>query len=371
MGPNDGSEKPAGSPAVGEMEGAPASDSGIAAPMSHPEVRNRGQIAEMTLPEGWVEAPPVVFSGGQGMKSRRVIHPPDLPAVRLTFFYRGLPMNRRAGQAFLKVLQQPPHDISDEEWNSLTVLLRDRDPEEFTRFTARTEDWNGRRVLVVEGRYLELQEDNLEIFVDAVGDGRTVQEILYQAPKDLYNRYLRGAETALKSIKWKSSSSERQTAETVAPEADLPSVAMSGTEFDGGVDRATIQKIYEKLSDDEKIETRRISSTDDLGAAWKDNGERTLHVAARVNVSHAGILGAANDDVRWCMHAVSITHIEFGPDGDPLEVYYENTAGGAEHGYPWGTPVPASEFVSSMQGKSGYAGWSAVMEAIIRTERSA
>src|SRR5262249_34497183 len=140
MVPNDGSEnlQPSASAGASQVESVTAAEDLIASP----EVRNRGQIAEMTLPERWGGAPPGQFSGGIGMKSRRVIHPPEAPRVRLCFFYRGLPMSEDAGKHFFNVLQGPPHSVEGEEWDSLSVLLRDRgDPEEFALSSAYTVDW--------------------------------------------------------------------------------------------------------------------------------------------------------------------------------------------------------------------------------------
>lgn len=44
-------------------------------------------------------------------------------------------------------------------------------------------------------------------------------------------------------------------------------------------------------------------------------------------------------------HEVIVTRIDKGP---PAMVYYDNTAGGADHNYPTGKPVPLSDFLKSM-----------------------
>jgi hypothetical protein len=576
MGPNDGSERPAGSADAKHADGVARTDTGTAVYDANPEVRNRGQIAEMTLPRGWVEALPVQFAGGVGMKSRRVIHPPEAPRVRLVFFYRGLPMSQKAGKSFFDVLQGPPHDLTEQEWDSLAVLLRDReDPSEFMRFAARTADWNGRRVLVVEGRYLEIQEDNFEIFIDAVGDGRTVQEVIYQAPTDVYNKYLRIAESSLKSIRWKQPGEDEQSSDVgevssgataatppttqaepitrrisvgswpLSPEkeaqlsrdlADIEKLPLEGRSkileslgklaedtglapeeraelavsllhqiacpgsikqgykdtclvaniekslamqhpeqyaemvvqlattgeystpdgkttlkaqrsADGrlmgysdaaktrsraselmqtavmqlgmpegeryesylpghrplpegvspaedlgerwirkdgavckwqGLLRGAQETILNKLVPDDCYQSRPIRTPDDLGTAWKDNGGRPpLQVTMAIDASGST---AAQPPEAWArMHAVNITHVEPHPDGQPAKIYYENTAGGPDHSYPNGTPVPVDEFVKSVQtsaqsitrytlGKAtGYSESAELMTALVRT----
>ncbi len=173
-------------------------------PDPNPEVKNHGQIAEMTLPKGWVGGAPYKFSGGIGTRSFREVHPADAPNAMLCFYYRGLPISADGGKAFHDLLQKPPHALTEDELKSLSEVLRDKArPEDFKVSSVRTQDWNGRRVLVVEGRYPGIQEDTTEIFVDASGDGRAVQEIYYQAPTDVYAKYATAAKDSMKSIDWK------------------------------------------------------------------------------------------------------------------------------------------------------------------------
>lgn len=179
-------------------------EGGRGEPNPNPEMRNHGQIAEMTLPTGWEEAPPYRFTGGIGTRSFRNIHPPEAPNAILGFYYRGLPINEEAGKSFHDILQRPPHVLTQEEFKSLSEVLRDKaQAEDFISYVARTEDWNGKRVLVVEGRYAEIQEDTIELFVDARRDGRVIQEIYFQAPKDVYLKYAKAARGAMKSIQWR------------------------------------------------------------------------------------------------------------------------------------------------------------------------
>jgi len=88
--------------------------------------------------------------------------------------------------------------------SALSKVLRGKeDPQQFKMIAARTEDFNGKRVLVVEGRDTKSEDDIYAILVDADGSGRVIQEIYYQAPNEIYPKYLREAKSALKSIQWK------------------------------------------------------------------------------------------------------------------------------------------------------------------------
>jgi hypothetical protein len=166
------------------------------------KVEDRGQIKEMTLPAGWEEGPST--SGGIGTRSFREVHPAEFPDAKLCFYYRGLPTSDAAGAAFKAVLDQPPHILSSKEISSLGEILRGKDdPNTFSPLMIKTEDVNGKRVLTVNGRINEKQDDLKEILVDADGTGKVVQEIYFQAPKELYTRYMKAAQDSMKTIEWK------------------------------------------------------------------------------------------------------------------------------------------------------------------------
>jgi len=176
----------------------------IEKPNPHPEVHDHGQIGTMTLPEGWVEAPPREFMGGIGTRALREFYPPEQPEARLYLYYRGLPVSTTAGARFHKLLQAPPHNLTENELQLLSEALEDKaNPDDFIVSDARIDDWNGKRVLVIEGKYTEVELDCLELFIDASSDGRAIQEVYYQAPHEVYSKYLPAARASLQSITWK------------------------------------------------------------------------------------------------------------------------------------------------------------------------
>src|SRR4030095_3116550 len=144
---------------------------------------SRGQVEMMKLPAGWVSG--AEKGRTEAAYSYKEFHPEEGPDSMICFFYRG----RRAGQdsskSFRDVLAKPPHALTASEIESIGQILRDkRDPKDFKMTSCRTEDVNGRRVLVVQGRYNEIQEDALAMLIDADKDpaGSAVQEIFFQAP---------------------------------------------------------------------------------------------------------------------------------------------------------------------------------------------
>jgi hypothetical protein len=165
-------------------------------------ITNHGQIAKMTLPAGWEEGPST--SGGIGTRSFREVHPIADPDAKLCFYYRGLPTSAEAGKSFRTVLDKPPHILTRAEIGSLNEVLRGKnDPTVFSPVMIKTEDINGKRVLTVNGRLNEKQADVKSILIDADGSGTVVQEVYFQAPKELYLRYMKAARDAMESIEWK------------------------------------------------------------------------------------------------------------------------------------------------------------------------
>lgn len=167
-------------------------------------VTNQGQISDMVLPKGWKVG--VQSQNVQGNSDYRDFRPEgDSDSnARLCFFYRGRVTSRASGERFHTLLKAPDHVLSGKELESLKEVLRDKVTPGFSLLSARTEELNGKRVLMIEGRFVEIQQDVRAILVDANGTtGRVVQEIYYQAPKDSYLRYLKHAKESMNSIEWK------------------------------------------------------------------------------------------------------------------------------------------------------------------------
>jgi len=165
-------------------------------------IANHGQIDLMVLPPSWVEGKRrdnVVVNS-----SLRQFHPPNSPGTAISLFYRGRPVTAKTAQKFLETLKKPAHELTGDEIKDLSVILRNKSaPGDFEVRRASTNDLNGRRVLWVEGRYREIQEDTCAIYLDTDGSGRCVQEIFFQAPPDQYARHVREVMAAFRSIRWK------------------------------------------------------------------------------------------------------------------------------------------------------------------------
>jgi hypothetical protein len=163
----------------------------------------RGQIARMVLPSGF-ERGESKARDQNSQVSYEEFHPADAPDAMLCFFYRGHKMSAGGAEAFKDALAKPAHILSQAELQSLSEVLRDKAKSaDFNILSARTEDLKGKRVMLIEGRYRSNQEDVTSMLIDASGDGRSVQEVFFQAPKQEYTKHIGGVRQALKSIEWK------------------------------------------------------------------------------------------------------------------------------------------------------------------------
>lgn len=166
------------------------------------EVANLGQIRSMSLPTGWEAGASQTGIAGQGTFSE--YHPPESPDTNICFFYRGRPVKASAAESFTSLLCQKPHFLTASELKSVADIIRDKaDAEVFSVLFAKTAYWNGKCVMIVEGRYKNWDEDTFAIFVDASGTGWFVQEVYFQSPRTEYVRYRKEAKEALATIEWK------------------------------------------------------------------------------------------------------------------------------------------------------------------------
>jgi len=165
---------------------------------------NHGQIENIAIPAGWVEGPVTEFQG-IGTRSLREFHPPEAPNAQLCLFYRGLPVSADSGELFREILSEPDHQLSSDEVYSLGEILRERaDPNVFDLVSPpRTSTVGGKRVLLIEGVYKATDQYLQEMFINADGSGRVVQEIYFIAPQDDYCVHAAAAQEACNSIRWK------------------------------------------------------------------------------------------------------------------------------------------------------------------------
>ncbi|MGD9681896.1 MAG: hypothetical protein AB7W16_11995 [Candidatus Obscuribacterales bacterium] len=161
-----------------------------------------GQIQSIKLPDGWKEKS--ACPAPDKLSCLTEFNPPDNPEARLEFFYRGVRVPEAPASAFNSILAKPDHTLDRDEFQSLGEILRGKEKDElFQLDSASTETINGKRVLMLEGRYRSNDLRTMSMLIDSDGTGEAVQEVAVVSPPDRYAALKGTAREMFGSIKWK------------------------------------------------------------------------------------------------------------------------------------------------------------------------
>jgi|AGTN01.3.fsa_nt_gi hypothetical protein len=168
-----------------------------------PLVSNIGQVDSMSMPDRYEVGKKV--AGTYANNFFQDYHLKDDPDVKIYFEYRGRTMSEAPSRNFRDVLSQPAHLLDSAEQAKLANVFGGyrSNPDDFKVLLAKTEDLNGKRVLILEGRDTKRNTSSRTMYIDSDGSGSAIQEITYQAPTKNYLKNLTPALHALKTIKWK------------------------------------------------------------------------------------------------------------------------------------------------------------------------
>lgn len=158
-----------------------------------------GHLKSIALPRSFV-------AGEQNAATKflQQFHCEAEPSVRLAFSFRAQRLSPGAAINTAAVLSKPAHSLDQSELYFLRELLLEKAFTGFKVYFAKTEEHNGKKVIVVEGQHLKWQLHSRTMYIDAdsARPGSLWQEITYQAPTDQFNRYFFNVMKSLKSIEW-------------------------------------------------------------------------------------------------------------------------------------------------------------------------
>jgi hypothetical protein len=162
-----------------------------------------GPVARMRLPPNWEEKPHAP-SSPYGPKTR-AFHPPGVQQANIVLHSSGRPNNKAAQHAWTRVVQRGrPRSLSAAEREELNAVpIYAVSEAGFKRKAVRTENINGRRVLVVEGHWSEQGLDMYILVADDSRDGAHTHEIYFAAPHRLYPLHLDAWLATVRTIRWK------------------------------------------------------------------------------------------------------------------------------------------------------------------------
>ncbi|MCA9802457.1 MAG: hypothetical protein KC777_10855 [Cyanobacteria bacterium HKST-UBA02] len=108
---------------------------------------------------------------------------------------------------FLRTTRGADHRINSsgrDEFQSLGEILRGKEKDElFQLDSASTETINGKRVLMLEGRYKSNDLRTMSMLIDSDGTGEAVQEVALVSPPDRFAALKGTTREMFDSIKWK------------------------------------------------------------------------------------------------------------------------------------------------------------------------
>lgn len=163
-----------------------------------------GSISNLELPTGWTRGK---HSENAVMNTRYdEFLPPGAGdnSSRIQIYERGLKIGAKDAENFNKLLSAADHKLDKSELNSLGSVLDNKVRDsEFRIDQGWTETVNGKKVLFVEGEFLEDEKKNLSMIIDLDGTGARTQELSYLAPKDQYDGRRAEAIDCFKSVAWK------------------------------------------------------------------------------------------------------------------------------------------------------------------------
>jgi hypothetical protein len=159
----------------------------------------RDFIASMRVPEGWKELPQT-HSDQRAMWKFAVSG--DMQAV-FCLFSLGIPVGPQDAYNLCFLLTVPSHTLQPGELQSVGRIFR-HDPEgtAFRIESAHTKDMGQRRILFLEGTWIQDGLRMLRIFVPRGPGGTIIEEIYFLAPPDKYALYREAVDAVLQSIEW-------------------------------------------------------------------------------------------------------------------------------------------------------------------------
>lgn len=164
-------------------------------------VQNDGAIEELNLPPGWHKANEQEQIAGLGSAS--TFHKDKAGDSEFVIFNRNQRYDNDAN-AFKKVLEKEPHTLSAAEKESMPAILNMYgDPRAFNMHECKTENVNGKSVLIIEGEWTANKNKSLTMLANPDGSGKTVQEIVFKAPSGVYDAEYAKVDKSMKSVQWK------------------------------------------------------------------------------------------------------------------------------------------------------------------------
>lgn len=160
-----------------------------------------GLIRSMDLPLNWqpLEHVEPVTASPKWIK----FAPAGSRNIELCSYFRNRPLTNSTQESLKQLVDAQAIQLTKKQIESIAEVLRDAALRDAFKFLhAGIQNWNGRSVVVVEGRWNELKQDRFWLLVPTDSACNSVQEIWFQASIEEYPAKLKQMRQALSSIVW-------------------------------------------------------------------------------------------------------------------------------------------------------------------------
>jgi hypothetical protein len=158
-----------------------------------------GVIASYEIPDSWRGDEHLDL----GERQISVFRDATCDDILFCHMYRDVPLNRDAADKFQSILYAPFHELTDDEVAELEPVIEGlANRNAFKIRLADTEYLNMRRMIRIQGDWLEQGLSIMSCFVDNGGKGERVQNVYFAAPTGHLDKYEKLADKIFLSIRW-------------------------------------------------------------------------------------------------------------------------------------------------------------------------
>jgi hypothetical protein len=141
-----------------------------------------------------------------GERQVSVFKDPNSDYILFCHLYRDVELSRGAAEKFQTALYAPFHELSEAEIQDLEPVIEGLSNKDVFKINlADTAYVNERRVIRIQGEWLEQRVSTMSCFIDNGGKGRRVQNLYFSAPTGHLDKYENLADQIFLSIKWQAS----------------------------------------------------------------------------------------------------------------------------------------------------------------------
>lgn len=163
---------------------------------------NLGAIAQFEIPDEWRADERLDL----GERQISVFRDASNDDVLFCHVYREVELSRGNAEKFQVALYKPFHELSGTEIEELEPVIEGLSNKDvFEIKLADTAYVNERRVIRIQGDWLEQGVSVMSCFIDDGGKGQRVQNIYFSAPTGQLEKYEKLADQIFLSIKWQPS----------------------------------------------------------------------------------------------------------------------------------------------------------------------